>query len=171
MQEVNHPKESPQHLVSFVDEFYVRSSRGEQLRRAAPLFASKKAGAAFLGYMQQQHQRLQGERGQTNVKRHELVEAHGYDTKYASHILRLGYQGIDYMTAGRFELPMPDEQRELICSVRRGELNVSEVLALAEDLERSLRAAICSSQLPDVPDYDKVNQLLVSAYTYYWKKK
>ena len=35
------------------------------------------------------------------VNRPELIAAHGYDTKYAGHVLRLGYQGIEFLETGR----------------------------------------------------------------------
>ncbi len=50
---------------------------GSQLRERAPSIASKRAGNRFLGYMTQQKMRLLGERGQKNVNRAALVEAHG----------------------------------------------------------------------------------------------
>jgi hypothetical protein len=147
----------------------VLEDRGRALRRLAPAFASKKAGAAFLGYMQQQRQRLQGERGQMNVKRPELVERYGFDTKYAGHILRLGFQGIDYMGSGRFPIPMPREQQELIVGVRTGRVPEQEVLTLAGELEADLKTAIDASPLPGQPNYDAVNGFLIGAYTGSWE--
>jgi hypothetical protein len=35
------------------------------------------------------------------------VAVHGYDTKYAMHVLRLGLQGVELLTTGRFTLPVP----------------------------------------------------------------
>lgn len=146
----------------------VLNALGRRLRDLAPAFASKKAGAAFLGYMQQQRQRLMGERGQMNVKRPELVEQYGFDTKYAGHIIRLGFQGIDYMTTGRFPIPMPDEQRDLILSIRTGQVPENDVLTKAGELEADLKDAIDSTLLPDLPDYDAVNKFLIYAYTRTW---
>lgn len=144
---------------------------GEELRSLAWAFASKKAGAAFLGYMQQQRQRLMGERGQINVKRPELIEKYGYDTKYAGHIIRLGFQGIDYMTTGSFPIPMPDEQRDLILAVRTGKLSENEALTKAGELEEEMKDAIDASLLPDQPDYDAVNAFLFDAYTRVWDSR
>lgn len=151
------------------DKCIVRSEVGDEVRRSASLFASKKAGAAFLGYIQQQRQRLVGERGQMNVNRPELVKRYGFDTKYAGHIIRLGFQGIDYMTTGHFPIPMPASQRDLILSVRTGGVSKNEVLTMAGELEAELKEAIDSSPLPDLPDYDAVNDLLVSAYERVWR--
>ena len=146
------------------DKCSVLEQNGRKLRSLAWAFASKKAGSAFLGYMQQQRQRLTGERGQKNVKRPELVEQYGYDTKYAGHIIRLGFQGIDYMTAGAFPIPMPDEQRDTILAIRTGEMDESTALTLAGHLEADLKDAIDSTLLPDKPHYNVVNDFLIDTY-------
>lgn len=141
---------------------------GRRLRDLAPAFASKKAGAAFLGYMQQQRQRLMGERGQMNVKRPELIERYGFDTKYAGHIIRLGFQGVAYMQTGAFPIPMPDEQRDFILAVRTGQVAENDVLTHAGMLEAKLKDEIDSTWLPDEPDYDDVNKFLIYAYQRTW---
>lgn len=141
---------------------------GRELRDLAWAFASRKAGAAFLGYMQQQRQRLMGERGQMNVKRPELVEKYGYDTKYAGHIIRLGFQGIEYMNTGGFTIPMHEEERDYILAVRTGQVSEQEVLTRAGQLEADLKDAIDCSTLPKEPAYDVVNQFLVDTYHSYW---
>lgn len=150
------------------DKCMVLNALGRRLRDLSWAFASKKAGSAFLGYMQQQRQRLMGERGQMNVKRPELIEQYGFDTKYAGHILRLGFQGIDYMETGEFPIPMPDHQRELILAVRTGQVPENDVLTKAGELEHELKAAIDSSPLRDQPDYDAVNKFLITAYQRTW---
>ena len=118
--------------------------------------------------MQQQRQRLMGERGQMNVKRPELIERYGFDTKYAGHIIRLGLQGIEYMRTGSFTIPMPAEERDLILAVRTGEVSENDVLTLAGELESDLKGAIDSSGLPDSPDYASVNSFLINAYQRVW---
>lgn len=146
----------------------VLESLGRELRALSWAFASKRAGAAFLGYIQQQRQRLVGERGQKNVKRPELVEQYGFDTKYAGHMIRLGYQGIDYMTTGGFPIPMSDEQRDTIVGIRTGQMSVNDVLSLCGELERDLKAAVEGSALPSAPDFDAVNAFLIRAYIEWW---
>lgn len=148
----------------------VLSDIGRELRDLAWAFASRRAGAAFLGYMQQQRQRLMGERGQMNVKRPELVERYGFDTKYAGHIIRLGYQGIDYMQTGSFPIPMPDDQRDLILAIRTGQVPENDVLTKAGELEAELKDAIDATLLPDEPDYRSVNAFLIDAYKEAWPR-
>jgi len=43
----------------------------------------------FLGFADDQMKRLLGQKGQKNVHRAELENKHGYDTKYAMHVIRL----------------------------------------------------------------------------------
>lgn len=151
------------------DKCMVLTDLGRELRDLAWAFASRKAGAAFLGYMQQQRQRLMGERGQMNVKRPELIERYGFDTKYAGHIIRLGFQGIDYMQSGRFPIPMPAEQRDLILAVRTGQVPEHDVLTKAGELESELKDAIDGSALPEKPHYQAVNGFLIDAYQQTWE--
>lgn len=153
------------------DKCEILTDLGRELRDLAWAFSSKKAGAAFLGYMQQQRQRLMGERGQMNVKRPELTEKYGFDTKYAGHILRLGYQGVEYMQSGGFTIPMPIGQRDFIRRVRVGLVTEQEVLTVAGELEAELKDAIDMSGLDELPDYDRVNDFLVEAYERTWRSE
>lgn len=143
-------------------------ARGHQLRELAPAFASKQAGARFLGYLQQQRQRLLGERGQKNVNRRELVEKYGYDTKYAGHMLRLGAQGVEFMTTGCLQLPMSDPWRSRILDVRQGRVDINEVLTQAGELERHLKDLCSSSPLPDHPETERIERWVLERYWQHW---
>lgn len=143
---------------------------GLELITLAPSFAARSAGKAFLGYMVQQRERLLGERGQMNVKRPELVAEHGYDTKYAMHMLRLGFQGVEYLETGRLTMPMREDERSFVYSVRCGEVDINEVLTQAGELEQRVEDLLDSSPLPARPDYGFVNEWLVGAYTKHWKR-
>jgi predicted nucleotidyltransferase len=157
-------------LVLFSPEVHVMTPLGEKLRAASSLFASRRAGRSFLGYLTAQKQRLLGERGQLRVHRPELVNAHGYDTKYAMHMLRLGIQGAEYMSSGAITLPIPQPEREWLVGVRRGEVELDDVLTRVGELELELNDLIESGPLPPEPDYNRANQFLVEAYQRYWEK-
>lgn len=149
----------------------VQDELGRQLRALVPTLLSIKSGWRFLGYLQAQRQRVLGERGQARLpKRPELVERHGFDTKYAGHMIRLGLQGIELIQTGRISLPMPQHHREYILQVRRGEIPLSEVLGEVGYQEQRLRELIEAgkSPLPPEPDYDRANQWLIYAHTRHW---
>ena len=143
--------------------------RGMTLRSMAPLFASKQAGAAFLGYLQAQRQRLLGERGQKNVNRRDLVEKYGFDTKYAGHMLRLGYQGIEFMQTGKLTLPMPEPQRARVIAVRQGRVMLGEVLTETGQVEQELADLQTTSPLPERANTAAVEDWMLETYHEHWK--
>lgn len=135
-----------------------------------PLIAARSAGRAFLGYMTQQRERLEGARGgRRKPARPELVEAHGFDTKYAMHAMRLGFQGVEFLKTGRITLPMPKVERDYCYEVRTGQVKLGNVLATACNLEGAIRHLTTSGPLPEKPNYDAVNEWLVEAYRYHWR--
>ena len=119
--------------------------------------------------MRQQHERLLGLRGQKNVTRPELVKAYGYDTKYASHIIRLGLQGEELLSAGRISFPMRDEDRALIVGIRTGALSLDEALNQITDVKRRLDTAYENSPLPENPNFIKVEKWMLTAYLAHWR--
>lgn len=141
---------------------------GERLRELAWAFASRSSGRAFLGYLTAQKQRLLGERGGMRAKRPELIEQHGYDTKYAMHMTRLGFQGLEYMRTGRVTLPMPEPERLRCMAIRRGEADLSDILTQCGEMERDLELLIEKGPLPEHPDADAVHSFLVDAYSTRW---
>lgn len=143
---------------------------GMELRALADHFASRLAGKRFLGYLQAQRQRLLGERGQRNVNRRDLVERFGFDTKYAGHMLRLGYQGVEFMESGRLTLPMKEPERGRVLAVRAGEVLLNDVLNETGDVERRLKDLLDTSPLPPTPDREGVERWMVDIYREHWEK-
>lgn len=158
-------------LLLFAPQSHIvgMDARGSRLREMAPLFASKRAGGRFLGYLQQQKQRLVGERGQKNVNRQALVEAHGFDTKYAGHIIRLGYQGVEFMETGALTLPLKESERQRCIDIRQGRVDLNDVLTEAGELERRLKDLRDTSPLPDQPDTATVEAWMLQTYFEHWK--
>src|SRR5262249_13709199 len=146
----------------------VETELGRERRNLTGAVLSKRAGRGYLGYLHGQRERLLGTRGQRNVNRPELVEAHGFDTKYAMHAVRLGYQGIELLETGRLTLPMPEPTRSRVMAVRRGERSFEEVLAEIDEVQRRRAAALEATALPDEPDRAAVDTFLVDAYRRAW---
>ena len=149
----------------------VRDSRGAQLQELAPLIVSRQAGARYLGYLESQRQRLMGERGQKKVNRPELEAKHGFDTKYAMHILRLGLQGVELMTTGRLTLPMAEKDRAFVYATRMGEVPLQDVLTRAGELEREIKDLLHDAPIPAEPARDEIQAWMVSMYLENWKAR
>jgi predicted nucleotidyltransferase len=156
-------------LLLFSPPIY-RDAIGTALLEQRSMFLSRKAGAAFQGYMRQQRMRMNGESGgRHGAMRVELVEKYGFDTKYAGHIIRLGLQGIELMTTGSMTLPMSEEARNAVVSIRTGGFTLPEVLQYAQVLEEQLAFAIAKSPLPEEPDLIAINRFLKNAYLCAWE--
>lgn len=157
-------------LLLFLPEnaIVVRTTVGAELQKLAPAFASRRAGKRFLGYLETQRQRLVGERGQRDINRNELVEKFGYDTKYAMHMLRLAYQGVEFLESGRLTLPIREPVRSHLMDVRQGRSNLSDVLAECTQLEMHLGELLDSSPLPEEPDLKTVESFVMDAYAAAW---
>lgn len=139
------------------DDVLICSRLGQELRDLAPLIVSQQAGHRFLGYMHNQRERMEGRGKQNRVpNRPELVERYGFDTKYASHALRLAIQGWELMTTGRLELPMRAYWREQVRDVKTGRVGRGEVLQTIQHYEERLQALLASGECAIRPEPDRV---------------
>lgn len=141
---------------------------GHRLREVRSMFLSKHVGKSFLGYLIAQKERLMGERGQMRVKRQELMDAYGFDTKYAGHVIRLAHQGIELMTTGHLSLPMRKAESEEVIAVRTGKFTLQETMTRAGELESALRDSLDTGLLPEHPDVAKIDHFVVQAYLAMW---
>lgn len=152
----------------FVDKTMVRDARGMQLQALAPYIVSKAAGGAFLGYLQAQRMRFTGERGGSHGATHsEDYRRYGYDTKYAMHMLRLGYQGVEILSRGYLSFPVPEAQS--LRAVREGKSNPQDILSRTGELEKEIKGLLDTSPLPKHPDTDYVEAWMLRTYWFTWK--
>lgn len=147
----------------------VRDALGAQLQELTPFIISRQAGRRYLGYLEAQRQRILGERGQKKVNRPELEAKHGYDTKYAMHMLRLGYQGVELLESGHITFPMPDLARDMIRQVRLGGIPLDDVLSQTGKYERGIKDLLDTSPLREHPDTKTVEDWMLSVYYNSWK--
>lgn len=91
--------------------------------------------------------------------RYELVTKYGYDTKFASHLIRLLIEGYDLLMYG--DLSFPLQSKDLILSIKSGAYTVNEIMKMSEYYEGELTAAFGVSTLPESPDFEKINKLAI----------
>lgn len=135
-----------------------------ELKTLTPLFISAKVKSAFKGYMSQQIS-LMLNQGQGRAKRPELIAKYNFDTKFAYHIVRLGYQGIELLTTGKITLPMPEKERKVCLDIRQGIYTQEQVLELARELETQILAI---EGLPEEPETEEIEKFVLSAYKRIW---
>lgn len=141
---------------------------GDQLIAVRDAFRSREAGQRFLGYLVSQKMALKGERTK-KVSRPELIERYGYDTKYAMHALRLGFEGIEYLSEGALTLPVPEPRLGILRSVRCGDISFSEALCLIEEAESRLRKLVEECDIE--ADRARIDAFLVRAHQEHWQQK
>lgn len=141
---------------------------GRTLQNRKDLFISKECGRRFIGYLDAQWERMLGMRSR-RTNRPELIEVYGFDTKFAYHALRLGIQGLELLTTGNITLPMPEPYRSIIKDVRVGKYTKSEVVEWIENLHAELDKALVTADLPDKPDYHRLNDWLSQMYLGWWE--
>lgn len=94
-------------------------------------------------------------------KRKGLVRRHGYDTKNASHLIRLLLMCNEFLRTGEMQV-YREHDAELLRAIKRGEWTLDAVKVRAEELFAEAKVARDASPLPDEPDRKSVNELLVN---------
>jgi len=131
---------------------------GQKLFDNKEIFLSKKSYHSFKGYSHTQVQRLQ--RGEDNGSgRQELIQKFGYDTKMASHALRLYLEANEILSTGKITLPLKENQ--LVLTVKKGEWSKERFLEEAKRLEALCDELYTKTQLPHGPDREAAHKLLI----------
>lgn len=143
---------------------------GVQLRELKEAMVCRKVGKAYIGYMVQQTARMLGTAGQKNVTRPELIEKYGFDTKYAGHIIRLGFQGLELLETGHVTLPMPPVERDMVLRIRTGIIPLHDIQRHSAELIAQLEQAMKKSKLREEPDYKAVADWMAKTYMSVWKE-
>ena len=138
----------------------------QQVAARPELFLAKGHMKPFLGFADDQMKRLLGQKGQKNTHRAELEEKHGYDTKYAMHIIRLYGEAKELMQEGRITFPRPN--RDELVAIRSGKYSLAEIQELGRQLESEALAAQAGSPLPDIVDRNAISSLLTDVHLQLW---
>lgn len=155
----------PEHL------YVLKSPVGELLIENRNLFATKRAYKSFCGYANGQLHRMTHPSGKhMGKKRRELVCEFGFDTKNASHLIRILRMGVEFLSTG--ELDVVREDAPQLIEIKRGEWPLEKVEREAERLFAAAESALIHSPLPAQPDMDAINKLCVqviaSGCGFYW---
>jgi uncharacterized protein len=120
---------------------------GEYIREHRRDFLHKGAWHKFKGYAYSQLNKIRTKA--PSGKRVELVEAHGYDVKFAYHVVRLLLEVEQILVSGDIDV---ERDREQLKAIRRGEWTLDQLATWAQDKEKQLEAVYHSSALPYGPE-------------------
>lgn len=129
---------------------------GRMVRDSRKRFLSKRCWKKFRGYA---HSQLKKMNDKNPVgKRREIVDRHGYDVKFAYHIIRLLDEAEQVLLEGDIDL---QRAREPMKAIRRGDWSAEEVRQWVMEKERALEAAYVRCRLPEQPDETVLRGLLL----------
>jgi predicted nucleotidyltransferase len=96
-----------------------------------------------------------------NVERYANTVQHGknYDAKNMLHVFRLLQMALEIAEQSVLQVRRPN--RDFLLRIRKGEFEYEELVAEAEKLIINVEAAFAISTLPETPDNQKAEQLLI----------
>lgn len=136
---------------------------GDLLIKNRGLFVGRHVYKSFVGYAYGQLHRMTHwtpetyKTGHMGTKRKMLVEKFGYDTKNASHLIRLLRMGIEFLKDGELNILRHDNQQLL--EIKRGEWSISDIKTEADRLFKLSEETYLKSTLPKQPDDEEVDKL------------
>lgn len=104
--------------------------------------------------------KLEERRGKFSGRHNDFVSKYGYDTKFASHLIRLLTEGGELLRTGKLLFPLHNADE--ILAIKNGNLTVHEVLEYAEELEDQMRGLKEKTHLPKKPQFDKIEKCLMT---------
>jgi hypothetical protein len=129
---------------------------GTLVRENRKLFLHKEAWPKFKGYAYSQLHKLAIK--EAKGKRAELVAAHGFDTKFGYHVVRLIGEVEQIFMAGDIDLQRNNEQLK---AIRRGEWSEERLRGWFADKESHLQRLYAESTLRATPDEGRLRALLL----------
>ncbi|PAK28276.1 hypothetical protein CJ467_21610 [Bacillus velezensis] len=140
------------------DKYLKLTRLGQKIIDSRHLFLSKLIQKRFGGYANSQIQKLKN-KVSNGSGRQDLIEQYGYDTKFFMHGVRLLTSAIEILKTGDFSTYRTN--RELLLDCRNGKYSFEEAMQMIEEYDAQLKVAAANSDLPNAPDYKKINQLLI----------
>ncbi len=125
---------------------------GERLLAIRDRFLSQMIFQTFIGYALSQFKKIE-----QDLRNHGEVR-----WKHAMHLLRLLMTGAATLREGRVPVHVGPRRDELL-AVKRGELSWEKVDAWRQALHHDFEQALIETKLPERPDYEVANELLLTA--------
>jgi len=124
----------------------------DELLRMRSVFLSRLVYQTYNGYVMSQFKKMQSDlRNQGQVK-----------WKHVMHLVRLLISGISVLEHG-FVPVQVDEHRDQLLAIKRGEVPWEETEKWRLSLHAEFDRAMSATRLPERPDYEQANVLLVKA--------
>ena len=144
------------------DHYIIKTPFGQQLIDNRDLFSSKLLYNSFTRYAEEQLDRMvpQVYRGYMGVKRKALVDKFGYDCKNASHSLRLLKMAAEFLDHGELRVYRTGDAT-MLKQIKTGMWSYEDIKSRILSELDNVKSALRHSKLPEEPDKDKVEAILM----------
>ncbi len=125
------------------------------------LFISKKIYRTYTKYAENELRKINKTefQGYMGEKRKKVVETYGYDTRHASHCIRLLRMGYEFTDTGTLTVYRTKDAQELI-DIKNGKWTLEEVKDEANRLFDLAEVAYLRCDFPEEPQTEKVERLV-----------
>lgn len=145
---------TPEHCVRHI------TTAGQIVRDARRLFLHKGAFHKFRGYAHSQLHKIATKSPLAGSKRAANVAEHGFDTKFAYHVVRLYLECEQILEGGDLDL---QRDRELLKAIRRGEWTEAQIRDWVATKEKHLEGLYSTSPIPHRPNEKGIKAVLLEA--------
>ncbi len=151
------------------------TEEGRELQALGEAFVGRHVIPRYRGYMQSQAKRLLGVDGGGHGQRGsggrpELIAQYGYDTKYAMHCARLGFQCIELLTTGALQLPLLTADGDWLRAVRHGEVDFDEWWERVLELDAQLESMLDDDSIRPGADRDRIESWSIATHQKVWER-
>ena len=132
---------------------------GRELVAMRRRFLHRRSLDVYLAYAEAQLRKMTAGRGLHGLH----AKGGAYNPKYGAHLIRLLHAGIDLARSGEVTVRVGGELASTLRRIRSGALTMTEVVDLARPLKERLKGLCAENALPDLPDTEAANDLVMRA--------
>lgn len=116
-----------------------------------------------------QHQQYWDWKKNRNIKRSELEEKYGFDTKHAMHLVRLLRMGVEALEQGIIFVKRPDA-KELL-EIRNGAWTYEQILEYGDMMQAKIDQLLTTTSLRKKPDVQLAANIMLEIQEKVWQQK
>ena len=155
------------------DKYIKITLAGKMLLQNKELFVSKKIFHSFTGYAHDQMKKMDKSvyKGYMGKKRKALVDKLGFDSKNASHLIRLLRMSIEFLREGKLYVDRGNIDALELLDIKTGRWSLEQIKNEADKLFIEAKTAFNKSTLPEEINYKKVNEMCVKILRSHFRSK
>lgn len=155
----------------YLDKYKILDKLGEMIIANRYLFSSKLCVHSFGGFALGQLEKMDTVSGRMGAARKELRNTYGYDTKYLYHAIRLSMMCNEFILSNGSYLNVDRTfiDADFLKSIRRGSISREDGENLVRKMVEENKKIVNNIDLPDKPDMNKINKLVISILKEHFK--